>query len=209
VFTVVAGLQAVLTAFVLISVFDAADSARQGATQEADDLVAVYWDADLMPQAAREQIQKLSLSYASTVADSEWPAMSRGRPVPETGKEDLDRIHDAIAGIKPADFSEEDRQTQINTDLSNVYQARQTRLDAASTSVNPIVWMALILGGALSVALTCLFGGEKLRTHVIVAGILAGTVTVLLFATYQLQNPFGGAVHVGPDAFDAAMSQFS
>lgn len=209
VFTVVAGLEAVLTAFVLISVFDAVDAARANATQEANSLVAVYWDADLLPADARDQIQKLVRGYANTVVDQEWPALRDDTPVAQTGKAELDRIHLAIAAVVPTTNPAENRQTQISTDLATVYQDRQQRLDAATARVNPIVWLALIIGAVLSVSLTCLFGGEKLRTHIIVAATLAGTLTILLFATYQLQNPYGGAVAVSPEAFGAALSQFS
>jgi len=209
VFTIVAGLEAVLAAFVLIDVFSAVDTARTNSLQEADSLVAVYWDADLLPAPARDQIQKLVHEYTNTVVNQEWPAMRAEKPVAETGKEQLDQIHDAIAAVVPSTAAMEDRQTQVANDLTTVYSDRQQRLDAAATRVNSIVWLALIVGGALSVGLTCLFGGTKLRTHIIVAGTLAGTLAVLLYATYQLQNPFGGAVQVSPEAFSSALSQFS
>lgn len=209
VFTVVAGLEAVLLAFVLISLFDATGSARSGSYQEADSLVAVYWDANLLPQPAAGQIQKLAVSYGQTVVGQEWPAMRDGAAIDKTGKAELDKLHDAISTFVPTTFAQEDRQTQITNDLSNVYQARQQRIAASMTRVNPLIWAALILGAILSVGLTCLFGGEKLLTHVIVSSVLAGTVTVLLFATFQLQDPFAGAAHLGPAAFTAALSQLS
>jgi hypothetical protein len=209
VFTVVAGLEAVLLAFVLISLFDGVGSARSGAYQEADSLVAVYWDANLLPKPAAVEIQKLAVAYGQTVADQEWPAMDAGAPVSGAGKVELDKLHDAIATFVPSTFPEEDRQTQITNDLSSVYQAREQRIAASMIRVNPLIWMALIVGAILSVGLTCLFGGEKLLTHVIIASVLAGTVTVLLFATFQLQDPFSGAAHIGPAAFTAALDQLS
>jgi hypothetical protein len=209
VFTVVAGLEAVLLAFVLISLFDGVSSARSGSYQEADSLVAVYWDANLLPAPASTRIQKLAVSYGQTVLDDEWPAMQGGAAVGDAGKTTLDQLHDAIAAFVPTTYPEEDRQTQLTNDLSSVYQARQQRIAASMTRVNPLIWAALIVGAILSVALTCLFGGEKLLVHVLISSVLAGTVTVLLFATFQLQDPFSGAAHLGPAAFSAALSQVS
>ena len=209
VFTVVAGLEAVLLAFVLISLFDSIGSARSGAYQEADSLVAVYWDANLLPQPTSTEIQKLAISYGQTVADQEWPAMRAGATVSDTGKAELDKLHDAIASFVPSTYPEEDRQTQLTNDLSSVYQARQQRMAAAMTRVNPLIMAALIVGAILSVGLTCLFGGEKVLVHVVIASVLAGTVTVLLFATFQLQDPFSGAAHLSPAAFTAALNQLS
>jgi hypothetical protein len=207
VFTVVAGLEAVLLAFVLISLFDSIGSARSGAYQEADSLVAVYWDANLLPQPASSEIQKLAVSYGQTVVGQEWPTMQDGGTISDTGKTDLDKLHDAIASFVPTTYPQEDRQTQLTNDLSSVYQARQQRISASTVRVNPLIWAALIVGAILSVGLTCLFGGEKLLIHVIIASVLAGTVTVLLFATFQLQDPFSGAVHLSPAAFTSALDQ--
>ena len=208
VFTVVAGLEAVLAAFVLIDVYTAVDTARTNSYHEADSLVAVYWDADLLPPQAKDQIQQLIRQYTATVANTEWPAMRDGDPVASAGKAQLDRIHDAIATVRPGTDQEQDRQTQASNDLTTVYQDRQERLDAADSRVSSIVWLALIVGAVLSIGLTCLFGGEKMRTHLIIAATLAGTLAALLFATYQLQNPFGGSVQISPEAFSSALEQF-
>ena len=209
VFTVVAGLEAVLLAFVLISLFDGVSSARSGSYQEADSLVAVYWDANLLPKPTSALIQQLAVSYGRTVVDQEWPAMQGGAVLGDTGKATLDKLHDAISAFVPTTYPQEDRQTQLTNDLSSVYQARQQRIAASMTRVNPLIWAALIVGAILSVGLTCLFGGDKLLTHVLISSVLAGTVTVLLFATFQLQDPFSGAAHLSPAAFSSALSQLT
>jgi hypothetical protein len=208
VFTVVAGLNAVLVAFVLISLFDAVGAARAGAHQEANSLVEVYWGADLLPEPVRGEIQKMCRSYATTVVNKEWPQMRDNKPVDDTGKVQLDQLHGAIASVIPTSYAQEERQVAVETQLSAAYKARQQRLDAAEIRVSSILWLTLIVGAVLSVGLTCLFGGSKLSTHIIVAATLAGTLTILLFAIYQLQNPFNGGVKVGPDALDSALRQF-
>jgi hypothetical protein len=209
VFTVVTGLEAVLIAFVLISLFDGVGSARSGSYQEADSLVAVYWDANLLPAATTVKIQKLAVSYGQTVVNQEWPAMRANAVIEGSGKSQLDQLREAITSFVPTTYAQEDRQTQITNDLSSVYQARQQRIAASTSRVNPLIWSALIVGAVLSVGLTCLFGGEKLLIHVIIAAVLAGTVTALLFASFQLQDPFSGAAHLSPAAFTSALSQFS
>jgi hypothetical protein len=208
VFSVVAGLHAVLVAFVLISLFDAVGAARAGAHQEANSLVGVYWDADLLPEPARAEIHKLCRSYATTVTDGEWPKMYDNKAVDDIGRVQLNQIHNAIAAVTPTSFAEEERQVAVEAQLSAVYKARQQRLEAAEYRVNSILWFALIVGAVLSVGLTCLFGGSRLLTHIIIAATLAGIITVLLFAIYQLQNPFSGGVKVDPEAFSSALKQF-
>src|SRR5438874_417721 len=101
VFTVVAGLFAVLIAFVLINQFTEVNSARTGSYQEAASVVAVYWDADLLTPSARDEIRRTVLTYANTVVNHEWPAMHTGQPIDARGVTQLNQIHAAIASYVP------------------------------------------------------------------------------------------------------------
>ncbi|KAA2266575.1 DUF4239 domain-containing protein [Solihabitans fulvus] len=204
VFSIVGGLSAVLIAFVLIAQFDGITSARASTAREADNLVAVYWAADSRPAAVRAQIQELCQSYAKEVADEEWPAMARGESVSARGGELLDKLHAAIASDTTTSV-----QAQAATDpMLELYMARQDRLERAAERVNPVVWLALIIGALISILFPHLFGGPKFAAHAIIMVTLSATMVLLLFAIYQLQNPFGGGARVTPEAFRLALDRF-
>src|SRR5437868_906958 len=77
-------------------------------------------------------------------------------------------------------------------------------------SVGAVVWFALILGSLITaVLLPNLFGGTRLAAHIIIVSTLAGTITLLLFAIYQLQNPFSGGAKVPPGAFTGALDRLA
>lgn len=210
VFVIVGGLQAVLVAFVLISLFDNVNQAQDNAQQEANSLVAVTWAADSFPEATRAQIHDLARKYATTVRDQEWPQMQAGDTVTGAGPQYLAQIHDAIDQTPSGDDWLKDRKTEASNQLWQVYQFRQDRLDAADGSgVNAVTWFALIVGAVLSMTFTYMFGGPKLIAHVVIVGVLAATMTLLLFAIFQLQDPFNGGANVGPDAFDSALARLT
>ena len=187
VFTIIAGLHAVLVAFVLIALFDAVNQARKGSYAEADALVAATWAADSLPEPTRTQVRAHSAEYAATVLNTEWTQMRSAADVSGPGWEQLDRIQ---------------------VDLTEVYEARQQRLlQANGDHVGAVVWFALVLGSVIATLLPNLFGGTRLGTHVIIVSTLAGTITVLLFAIYQLQNPFSGSASVEPEAFRDALER--
>jgi uncharacterized membrane-anchored protein len=210
VFTIVAGLQAVLVAFVLISLFDAVTTANSEAHQEADGLVAASWAANALPEPARTQVQELTRAYASTVVREEWPQMQAGQEVTGAGGAQLDQLRAAVADA-PADGDwQVDRKEEAANQLQQVDQARQARLAVAgSHGLGAVVWFVLVAGSLMTVLLVNVFGGTRLVTHVIVVTTLAGMITLLLFAIYQLQNPFTGGARVGPDAFRAALERVS
>jgi Protein of unknown function (DUF4239) len=209
VFTIVGGLQAVLIAFVLITLFDAATAASNGAQTEANSLVAVSWAADSLPDATRTKVHDLTRKYANTVRGQEWPQMRAGEPVTGPGAQQLAELHAAITdAASSGDEWLKDRKTEAANQLWQVYQSRQQRLDAADGSgVNAVVWFVLIVGGLLSVSYTYLFGGPKLIAHVVIVGTLAATITLLLYSIYQMQDPFTGGANVSPDAFTTALAR--
>jgi hypothetical protein len=210
VFSIVGGLHAVLMAFVLISLFDAVSTIREGSHTEANSLVAVYWAGDSLPEPAKGQIQDLAKSYTRTVIDQEWPKMRDGEAVSGPGWAILDRMRAAIDSASAESDWQQARKAEAASQLWNVYQARQARITAAgSQGVSTVVWLALIVGSLMSLSLPYLLDVRKLVTHMILMSAMAGTIALLLFAIYQLQNPFSGGAKIGPDAFNSVLGRLT
>lgn len=209
VFSIVAGLHAVLVAFILISLFDAANSAEEQVQREANALVAVNWSAGSLPEPARSKVDRLSRDYVSTVVDDEWPRMREGEEVGNRGWITLNQLKETIATTAPDGDWQEDRKAEAANQLWEVYQARQERLDAAGNGVNPVVWLALLIGTLLSLLFPFLFGGPTLVSQLLITITLSSTLVLLLFAIYQLQNPYSGGVLIPPDAFSSALDRLS
>ncbi|MEU5696647.1 hypothetical protein [Actinosynnema sp. NPDC020468] len=208
VFTIVGGLHAVLIAFVLIALFDGVNAASDAAYREADGLVAVTWASDALSKDTGDEVRKLTRDYAETVINDEWPSLKSGNSFTSTGWTDLDRIREVVANAPADDDWRVDRKTEAANKLWDVYEARQDRLDTAGGGVSAVVWFVLVIGSVLAIGLPLLFGGPLMRTHVLIVATLAATITLLLYATYQLQNPYGGGAELGPDAFQAAVERF-
>jgi hypothetical protein len=209
VFTIVGGLHAVLLAFVLISLFDAVSAAEDGSYREADSLVAASWAADALPEPARTEVRDLSMSYAGLVVDREWPLMREGNGDPgDEGWNQLAKMRAAVSAAVAGDEWQNDQKTEAANKLWDVYQARQERLNAAgSDGVSTVVWFALVVGSVMSVSLPMLFGGPRPLTHILIVSILAGTLSLLLFATSQLENPYSGGAKVESAAFETVLAR--
>src|SRR5689334_21646833 len=117
VFSIVAGLNAVLIAFVLIALFDSTGSAGQMSYREADGLVAAAWASDSLPAETKDKVRELSRSYLSTVVKEEWPKMQDGSAVPSPGWAQLDQLRTVVAQSPVDDEWQTDRKTEAATKL--------------------------------------------------------------------------------------------
>lgn len=207
VFTIVGGLYAVLLAFVLIGLFDAVGAAQTTAYQEANGLVALSWAGDSLPEPARTQIHTLAEGYARTVINTEWPEMAAGDTVSDSAWSTLVQLRQAIAAANTTSDWQNSQKAAAAEQLLTVYQNRQQRLNDAGSGVSAVIWLALAAGAVLSLALPLLFGGPKIRAHILIVSTLSATLALLIFAIYQLQNPFAGGAAIGPDAFQSALDR--
>ncbi|MCI2420791.1 DUF4239 domain-containing protein [Saccharopolyspora sp. K220] len=208
VFTIVSGLQAVVLAFVLVTLFDTVSDAREGVYREAQSLVSVAWAVDSLSASAGADVREVSARYLHTVIDQEWPIMRRGEKVTGPGWAQLDQVRAAALRAPAEGEFLEDRKTEAATQLGQVYQERHERLNRAfDRDVVAVVWFVLIVGSVACVLLPNLFGGTRLFPHIVLVSTLAAALAMLLFAIFQLQNPFSGGSRISPEAFDWALER--
>ena len=209
VFTIVGGVNVVIAAFVLISLFDGMDKARDTTYEEANALVAVQWAGNSLPEPAKSRVRDLTKSYATVVSEREWPAMRSGRVVGSEGWTLLAELRNTVEQTKTTTDRQEDSRVEAANEIWNVYQARQVRLNSSGSDVSGVVWFAILIGSVMSVALMFMFGGPGIYSYAFIVSMLSGAIGLLLFAIYQLQNPFSGGADVGPDAFVSALARLS
>ncbi|NYH80619.1 hypothetical protein FHR84_003985 [Actinopolyspora biskrensis] len=208
VFVIVSGMHAVVLGFVMVTLFDSVGTAREGAYQEARNLVAVSWAADALPEPTGQRVHELTASYARTVIEREWPNMRADTTVSDDGWRELGRIKQVVLDAQASGDWEEGRKAEAMDRLQDVYRQRQDRLTTAfHRDVTTVVWFVLVLGSVLVVLLPNLFGGTRLIPHVVIVATLAATLALLVFAIYHLQNPFAGESRIEPTAFRWALDR--
>jgi hypothetical protein len=79
----------------------------------------------------------------------------------------------------------------------------------ANEGLPAILWVVLIMGGAIVVGFTYLFGLWSTRVHTLMVAALALTIALVLFTIGAFEYPFRGDVRVGPGAFQSALERFA
>jgi hypothetical protein len=132
--------------------------------------------------------------------DEEWPMMAEGHESPR-GNELQWNIRDALHKLPVTNLRE---QAVYSVGLNGYHEfanARRIRLLHGHEALAPIFWVILIAGAVLCISYTFLFGIDNALVHCLMIGGLTIMIVVILFMIHTLDQPFQGAGHVGPDAF--------
>jgi Protein of unknown function (DUF4239) len=201
IFAGVAVLYAVLLAFVVILGWETFDSARTTTFNEADQLSNVYWISHSLPAPQGPAVAGLSVDYAHVVIDREWPLMAKGQSSPEA-QDLLDQIRSRVFAFNPRPGRQQVLYQEAVESVDALSAARRDRLDAMNEEVPEPIWVALIVGGLITVGFCLLFGLESRAVHIAMVAGIAALITVSLLLIKNMQHPFTGDPHIGPEAFE-------
>ena len=200
IFAGVAVLYAVMLAFVVIVGWENLGSARATTYSEADQLANVYWISRSLPPPQGPAIDGLTVAYAHTVVDTEWPLMDRGETSPEA-QAILNQIRGRVFAFQPRTGQQQALYEQALTNVNDLSAARRDRLASMNDVVPEPLWVALIAGGVITVAFCLLFGVENQAVHIAMVAGIAALITISLLLVKDMQHPFAGDPHIGPEAF--------
>ena len=198
---------AVLLGLMVVAVWQDWQAAEDTATEEANELAAVFWLAHYLPESQARDVQELARSYARVVIQEEWPLMRQGKASPKAW-DLLDELRGSLVELHPTT----DAQVVLyDNELQRIHElgdARRARLLKADEGLPAILWVVLLLGGAIVVSFTYLFGLRSTTVHTLMVAALALSIGLVLFTIGALDYPFRGDVRVGPDAFQFVLERF-
>ena len=185
---------ALILALALVSVWEDKDSAEGHVATEASSLNETYLLGASMLPADQEKIQAAATAYADYVVHTEWPAMRSGKEVGDNGWQLLATLRTSFLNADVATPARQAVLSDATTQISNLADARRGRLDDAEKRMPSVLWVGLILGGLLTVALTFIYGIEQRFTHIGMVMGLAALIGFMLILIYNLDNPFNSGV---------------
>jgi hypothetical protein len=206
IFAAVAVCYAVLLAFVVVVGWESLSTARETTYTEADQLANVYWISRDLPPPQGVAIEGLSLKYAHSVIDTEWPLMDKGESS-QQAQLLLDQMRDDVFAFMPRSGQQQALYEQAVVSVDSLSAARRDRLAEMNETIPEPMWVVLIVGGVITVSFCLLFGLESKTAHIGMVAALAVLITISLLLVNNIQYPFSGNPHIGPEAFEIFLSQ--
>lgn len=206
IFAAVGVVYAVLLAFVVIAVWENLDSARETTFQEADALAGVYWISRELPIQIGGPLEQDTLAYAHEVQDDEWKLMAHHESSAKATQLVYD-IRNQVFKFQPQNDQQQVLYDHALTQVEQLASERRERLNQVDDAVPPILWVALIVGGVLTVGFTYLFGLSNAFVHGLMVLSLTALVAVSLILIKEMDYPFSGVTAVKPTAFEVFLNR--
>jgi hypothetical protein len=194
---------AVIIGFMLYTVWINFGTADLNADAEANSLVNVYrLAAGLSPQEGKH-LRDLSRSYGDAVIGQEWEEMARDK-VPAETREIARQMWETLMSSKAATPTEIAAEDHALSELTALAGYRRVRLVQSEERLPTVLWFVLLVGGAVTIASTCMFGAVNGPLHVIQVTAFALLISLVLVAIADINRPYQGSVHVSDYAFRRA-----
>jgi Protein of unknown function (DUF4239) len=195
---------AVIMGFMLYAVWNNFGLAELNADTEANALVNVYRLADGLPTTQRDQLRQAARAYAAVVLDHDWPEMAQGYEGRLASHDADTRMWGILMSVKAASPTEITAEDHALYELSAVAEHRRIRQLQSVSRLPGVLWFVLIIGGALTIMSSCMFGSESSWLHSLQVFAFSFLVALALVAIGDIDRPYQGSVHVANTPFQRA-----
>ena len=169
-------------------------------SKEAATLSALIQDVKSYPEPERQNLIWLLRDYSRYVVKYAWPLQRRGI-VPEEGNIRMLAIHERLAEFEPKTKGQEIIHAEALRQFNNYLEARRMRVFSVTTSIPAVMWIVVLVGALMNIALVWLFD-MKLVSHMFLGGFLAAFMGLMIFLIASLDNPFRGEISISPQPFE-------
>lgn len=188
----------VLLALLSVAVFENYNKAQDAIAREASSLVALYRNVIGYPEPLRASLVGALRRYVEVeTAPGAWRTQS-----PKTisaGTEQVDELNRKLVTFRPEGLpGDEAVHSATLRSFNEFIERRRDRVQAASTSIPPIIWYVVLIGAALNAFVLWLFNVGRV-THLILGGVLSFYVGLVIYMVATLDDPFRGAHGLRPD----------
>lgn len=194
-------LYAVILGQIVVAAWDRYSAAESAVSDEVGALFSLIRLADALPPEEGEPLRQAAFAYGSAVIDIEWQAMAqRDAPSPQAAQA-LATMYRAYGKVAAGPDGANPIVAASLAELDSLDDARGNRLLASISSIPPLMWGVLIVGGVVTVTFTYLFSVSSRTVHLLMVAAVAGTLALLLALVEGLNEPFREPMAIAPEGF--------
>ena len=167
-------------------------------TNEASSLAALYREISSLPEPSRGQLQQRLREYTRYTIEEGWAQQRKGIvPKGEVVRSGL--LIRSLLDFEPSNQREEIIYADALRQSVHRNELSRARLSNVTTGLPAVLWWVVAVGVAINVVLIW-FQDMEVHVHLILGTALASILGLVIFLIAELDNPFRGAISIGPDA---------
>jgi hypothetical protein len=191
---------ALLLAFVIVNLYNSYDSAVNNVAAEATSLTELVQDVHGFPPAARRRIERAVAEYVAEVRDHEFRQLRAGHSDPRAQLL-IAGMFAALESFSPVTTAQQAFYDSAASQLHSIIDQRESRLDAAETSIpGPLLGLMLLLA-VLTLGMSLFIQVHYTPLDVAIVVTLAIVISAGLLTAEILQYPFSGSIAVNSEPF--------
>lgn len=193
---------------ITIGVWTNYTNAQDKVDREAQAIASMYRTAEGFDTAHRLLLQRDLMDYTNQVIHVSWPQQKSGMPSIGSGLM-LETMQRHILAFTPQTPADQILQTQILTQFNNLADAKHARMDSVGVGIPSAMWSLVLLGAAITLAITWCFDLPSVAMHVWMTFMLACLVGLIIALTAAFDNPFRGDLSVPADTLVRVYAQMA
>jgi hypothetical protein len=173
--------------------------------EEASSVAVLYRDVSGLPEPEKSELQELIITYVENVIEVDWPTQREGG-IPSSTVDEVTAIEEVLFGFVPENGGQANLQNNAIKAFNDFMDARGQRIGVNGLELPGLLWFVLYSGAAITAVLIGLIQMGRLRTHLVMAGVLATYVAIVIFSIASFDHAYMGPVSVGPEYFEEVQS---
>jgi hypothetical protein len=192
---------AIIVGFMVITLWDQYTSAGDTVQAETSDLRDLVQFSRAFGPSAQSRVETQVTAYAESVSTSEWRAMARGEGSP-AAQQDFDRLIGSVQRLKVHGLSDQEFLGSMLTQINDIGEQRQQRLDLAGQNIPGVLWLVVILSSLNTLGFTLLLGIRTAWLHYVMVACVAVLIGASVVLVLELEYPFSGSIAVHQEPFE-------
>lgn len=189
---------AVLISSLAITVMNRQDRAQALVIQEAETVSALDREARALDPSPGSPLTAAVKDYLDAVIDHEWDEM-RMAQWPKAGNEAMAHLRLTVDGLQIDNLRQMVAVQALKAHLDKLSELRRGRGEIATTGVDRVVWVVVLLGAAATIAFAILFGVTHFAAHILMTCLFAFTMALAMIMIIAIDWPFFGGDSIGSE----------
>ena len=190
--------------FAVVSLWQSYNNADAFVTNEAQLLLAEYRLSESVPNSIG--FRKALLDYVSWIKDQGWDEMQAGK-TNDGADAYFAKVWKELRAMKPSDSADRTSYTLVAEKLTQLDSLREGRMDLIDGNLYTPIWVVIYLGVLFTIGgFYFTDSGSKFADWFFIL-MMTTMVMANIFLIYELDTPFSGYIHIGPEKFQTLFTK--